>query len=489
MNLKSIFFYKYSKKDPFLIVTNIVSFVKKYLKQNSILQWLFFDLSKILNIPKDILEKRSNQILLNSYEFEKKKFSNNYNFIKIFYDFFILIILLFGFLINSFVYKKNKIKKFDLICDNIYSDGDLDQHRTFANYFNSVLLIGYNDLYLKNKKINLINIKKKFFSYTDFSFKGRILLIVFAFKILLLSLFNKINLFYIFNKLIYDFIKYEKLYSEYNGKYYFNYRFYDTNALQNYIFKKHGGLKTSCFQKNICILSLSCYVYTDTFFTLGVEQGKICRKLGGEIKDIEPVGSFHMEGKWFKEKKDLSKIPDIDILIIGVNVPWPRGCINKDFHNSFYNKFLPWIKKISIEFPNKKIYYKHHNNFMGDNREAKLLLGSKVIRIVDDHSLNGTYGWAYKSKIILSFSSTMIVELLGNNKEAYFIDPNGINTQWYFGIKKLKKFKLNTYKDLKKIILRKNRNPKIIKKNRKFYCLDSKNTKKNISQFLKRKSN
>ena len=31
----------------------------------------------------------------------------------------------------------------------------------------------------------------------------------------------------------------------------------------------------------------------------------------------------------------------------------------------------------------------------------------------------------------------MIVELLGNNKEAYFVDPNGINDQWYYGIKKL----------------------------------------------------
>ena len=487
MNVKSIFFYKYTKKDPYLIVRNLVLFVKKYLRQNSIFQKLFFDLSKILDIPKDILEKRSNQILFNSYEFEKKKFNNSYSYIKIFYDFFVLTILLFGFLINSFIYKKYKIKKFDLICDNIYSEGDIEQHKTFTNYFNSILLIGYSDLSLKNKKLQFINIKKRILNYTDFSFKGRMLLLSFAFKILLFSLFSRVNLFSIFKHIIYDFIKYKKFYSEYRGKYYFNYRFYDTNALQNYIFKENGGLKTSCFQKNICILSLSCYVYTDIFFSLGVDQGEICRELGGEIKTIEPVGSFHMEGKWFKQKRDLSKIPEIDILIIGINVPWPRGCINKDFHNSFYNKFLPWIKKISNEFPNKKIYYKHHNNFIGDSKESKLLLGSNINRIIDDQSLNGTYGWAYKSKIILSFASTMIVELLGNNKEAYFVDPNGINTQWYYGIKKLKKFKLNSYKDLKKTILSKNKNPKIIKKNRKFYCLDSKNTKKRISDYLKKK--
>jgi hypothetical protein len=162
MKLKAIFFYKCNKKDPYLIVRNLVLFVKKYLKQNSIFQMLFFDLSKILDVPKDILEKRSNQILFNSYEFKNKKFNNSYNYINIFYDFFVLTRLLLIFILNSFIYKKNKIKKFDLICDNIYSDGDLEQHVSFINYFKSVLLIGYNDLSFKNKKIQFLNIKKKF---------------------------------------------------------------------------------------------------------------------------------------------------------------------------------------------------------------------------------------------------------------------------------------------------------------------------------------
>ena len=43
----------------------------------------------------------------------------------------------------------------------------------------------------------------------------------------------------------------------------------------------------------------------------------------------------------------------------------------------------------------------------------------------------------------------MIVELLGNNKEAYYIDPGGINDQWFYGIKQLNKYKVNDYKSLK----------------------------------------
>ena len=42
----------------------------------------------------------------------------------------------------------------------------------------------------------------------------------------------------------------------------------------------------------------------------------------------------------------------------------------------------------------------------------------------------------------------MIVELLGNNKEAYFIDPDGINKQWYYGIKYLEKYKIKSYEEL-----------------------------------------
>ena len=88
-------------------------------------------------------------------------------------------------------------------------------------------------------------------------------------------------------------------------------------------------------------------MYSDIFFTLGNNQGKICKDLGGEIKIFKPVGSLFMETKWFNYNQNFSNIPDIDILILGVNAPWPRGCINNDFHNSYYKKFIPWIKKIS----------------------------------------------------------------------------------------------------------------------------------------------
>ena len=486
MHIKSLFFYKANEKKTLKIVKNLVNFIINYLSNNSIYKKLFLSLSLILNIPEKILEKRSRQILFKSYEFEKKRFNKYYDIIYVFSDFFKLFGFLILFLITTFFFKKKKIKNVEIICDNIHSQEDLKQHETFSNYFKSTLLVGYKELKTKNKKISFINIKKKFFSHTDFSFSDRFLLLLFSIKLFIYSLYCRFNFFYIFKFLIYDFIKYKRLYSEYNGKYYFNYRFYDTNILQNYLFKTHGGLKASCYQKNICILSLSCFVYTDIFFSLGKNQGEICNKLGGEIKTFKPVGSFYMEGKWFKQKKDILNLPKIDILVIGINAPWPRGCINDDFHISYYEKFLPWILKISKDFPNKNIYYKHHPNFVGDSRESKILANSNIKIFVDDKNQNGTYGWAFKSKIILSFASTMIVELLGNNKEAFFIDPDGINSQWYYGIKKINKYKINSYKNLKKIIESKITGHHVPKNCRDYFCIDSRNTKKKISYFLKK---
>ncbi len=485
MNFKLIFKYNNKDKQTYKIVKNLVLFVNNFIKKNLIFQNLLYDLSLIFDVPKEILEKRSNQLLFRSYEFDKKKFSKNFNFIYILWDFIILFLFLIFLLINNFIYIKKKIKKFDIICDNIHTISDAETHQNFSKKFKSVLFLSYSKLNFFNNKIKVVNVNKEILNHIDFQLKQRLLLFFFIFKVLLYSLYHRINLLFIFKFIIHEFIKYEKLYSQYSGKYYFNYRFYDTNILQNYLFKKRGGLKTSCFQKNICILSLSCFVYSDIFFTLGNNQGKICKDLGGEIKIFKPVGSLFMETKWFNYNQNFSNIPDIDILILGVNAPWPRGCINNDFHNSYYKKFIPWIKKISKELPNKNILYKHHNNYPGDTREAKLLSDSNIKVIIDDKNLN-SYGWAFKSKLILSFASTMIVELLGNNKEAYYIDPGGINDQWFYGIKQLNKYKVNDYKSLKKLALKKNHKSNgVPPKKRNYYCYKSNNTIEKISNFLK----
>ena len=80
----------------------------------------------------------------------------------------------------------------------------------------------------------------------------------------------------------------------------------------------------------------------------------------------------------------------------------------------------------------------------------------------------------------------MVLELNGNGKEAYFIDPDGKNYQWYYGIRNLEKYRVKTYETLKKIIENNdNKKNKLNFENNDFLCIKSDNTSKNIANFLK----
>ena len=69
-------------------------------------------------------------------------------------------------------------------------------------------------------------------------------------------------------------------------------------------------------------------------------------------------------------------------------------------------------------------------------------------------SINGTYGYLFKSKKILSFASTMIVEALGHGKEAFYIDPSGKGEQW-FKDNFLNKYRIQKYSKLKALLKKK----------------------------------
>ena len=488
MKLKAILTYSPDENDIFKIIKNLTLFIKKYVNENIMFQDMIKKISLTLDIPKSIIEKRTYQIIFRNYNVEKRKFIFKNNLFYICKDFLIVLGMSAFILLSYFLKKKKKIEKFDLICDGLSSYIDIYRHKLLSSNFRSTLLLVNKKLSSNNENTKIINTKSEFFNFVsiDLSLEKRLSLILLLIKIFFSSIYNGFNFTSIFKFIVYDIIKYKKIYSQYSAKYYFNYKFYDTNPIQNFLFKETGGIKTSCFQKSLCLLPLSCFVYSDIFFSLGKEQGKICNDLGGDIKLFKPVGSFFIESTWLKQRKDLEKIPDIDVLIIGMNVPWKYSIVDEDFKNSYYNKFIPWIKKISEDFPDKKIIYKHHSNFAGDTKEKNLLSKTNVKIIANDDSINSSYAWAFKSKINLSFGSTMILELNGNGKEAFFIDPGGLNQQWFHGIKDLEKYRIRNYETLKKII----ENSNIEKSNsssqyNSFHCLKSDNTSKVIADILK----
>ena len=289
--------------------------------------------------------------------------------------------------------------------------------------------------------------------------------------------------------LIYDILRSKHIFSKIQAKFFFTNKFYGTSPIFNFYFKKSGGLTSSCFQKNILAYSLSCFVFSDILFTLGKGQGKICLKLGGKIKKIVPVGSLFMENAWFNKKKDLKNVPKSNILILGINtLKNTRHYVNNNYENSYYNLFLDWINQLALDFPNLKIIYKHHSNYMTDPKERKKILNSKVEILVKDKSINLSYAYAHKSELIISFASTMILEILGHGKKAFYIDPNLKGSQWFDDIKKIHKYRIRSYELLKKLVRDRKKLPKVNKHHKDFYCLASQFTSKKIAKYLMKKN-
>ena len=361
----------------------------------------------------------------------------------------------------------------------------MDWYNGLVKNFNSACLITN---FIPSKKINSEDyfvFKRLLIFNSNLTNKEKIFFFFLCLKIFYYSIRFRENYASLYFELIYDIYKSNHIFSNIQAKYYLNYKFYDTSPIFNYFFKKNGGKIVACTQKNICLLSLSCFVFSDIMFTLGKKQGKICNQLGGEIKKFIPVGSLFMEAAWFKKKKDLKKIPTIDILIIGINtLNNNRHHITNDYKKSYYEAYLKWLHKLSKDFSNKKIVLKHHADYLKDPKEKKILEKLKNIQVVVNHkSINGTYGYLFKSKKILSFASTMIVEALGHRKEAFYLDPSGKGEQWFKDINFLNKYRIQKYSKLKALLKKKNK--KVRKDQSNFFCLKSSNTSKKISNLLK----
>ena len=101
-----------------------------------------------------------------------------------------------------------------------------------------------------------------------------------------------------------------------------------------------------------------------------------------------------------------------------------RFNITDDMRVNFL-EFLKWIKKISIKNPKYNIIYKHHPNFpensILDNEENEILKNSNVKKIIKSSNMEiNTYDYMNRSKIILSYGSSMILEGISEKKKLFF---------------------------------------------------------------------
>ena len=312
------------------------------------------------------------------------------------------------------------------------------------------------------------------------------ILFCFFLKIYIKSLSRNLNYIYFFNLLFFSIIKNYSIFHNNRAKYFMEDRFYNTCSIRNFYFKKFGGKVTTTPQKNIVETCISFFVDTDTFFSLGDEKFSLnrLREFGGRVNKIFPVGSFFLEHDWHRKKKDLTKVPKIDILITGLNPNTWLQLNNLNFKN---HEFVTrkWIKDISKLYPKFKIMVKHHANLKDNEYEKKFFKGSNIISKIKSNSNNNTYGYIQKSEMIFSFGSTTILEAISMSKQGYFIDPGNASKNFLYKLKNLDNIRIKSYEDLNNLI-KKNffqRKKKKYIKNK--YCLKSDKVSDRVFNYYK----
>ena len=466
-------------------VKKINNKIKKYTKEKY-LGFLINEFSNNFKIPKYVIEKETKQIISRNYDYANDKIlkiKSWKNFIKnLFLTFGISILIIFTFFFKKKITKK---KEFEIIVDGALKQNEAFHFNEIIKNFNKVCFISKKK-FLKNKNIYYFNHQNFFITNNSYSLLVRLKFLYFVFLIFITSLISLKNFYFIFFEIIYKLLKYNFIFNSVISKSYIQSKFYDTSALKNYLFKINGGKITSCTQKNLLEVGLSSFINTDVFFSIGKNTGSLLRELDGECKKIFPVGSLYMEADWFKKRKDLKNVEKTDLLVIGINTVLRhyKLHITEAFDKNYY-KFINWVAVFSKKFPKLRIVIKHHANFPHDPKEYEIIKNSNIKLQIINKSVNGSYAHAFKSKVLCSFGSTMIFELLGHNVPGFYVDPNFENQQFFELLPQSKIWRLNNYNKFEKKLLKIIHGKKLEIRNKDFYCLNSKNVSKRISNFLK----
>ena len=67
-------------------------------------------------------------------------------------------------------------------------------------------------------------------------------------------------------------MKYYRIFSIFESKYFIHDRIYHTCAVRNYLFKKNGGSKIFCLQSHLAEGTISVFSDIDILFTFGREN-------------------------------------------------------------------------------------------------------------------------------------------------------------------------------------------------------------------------
>jgi hypothetical protein len=447
---------------------------------------------RYFKIPDTNIRRKFGTLLINCYDFKKGKFNKQIKIRSIFKD--ILLLLVYLFRCAIFARKNKKKNYYGIILYGIEDNKAVFRFSRLLSKFKKPLVVANKNFKTPNKKIKIEALSKLGSVSRNFFNNNFLTILILAIKTFNLSIKSRVNYIYFFNLIVLSIIKNQEFFERNRSKILMDERFYITCPIRNFYFKKFGGLTTSAPQKSICETCISFYIDTDIFFSLGIEKFSQIRALefGGKIKKFIPAGSLFMEHDWYRTKRDFKNVPNTDIIVLGINTGrWFK--INKINQKNYQYTYTNWIKKISLKYPKLNILIKHHesrwnNKFKKENdKEINFFKNTNVKVIFKTQSRNMSYSYLYKSKVAVSFGSTMILESLTLDKPSFYLDPNNNATNFYKGLNNLKNIKISRYSDFEKkmesIIFKKN---KIKIKNVSSYCLKSDKVSDRIFKHLKK---
>jgi len=237
------------------------------------------------------------------------------------------------------------------------------------------------------------------------------------------------NLVYISMRIIDSLFYYRTLFNDINAKYLINHQHYHTDSVKNYLFKACGGNVSAVIQKNIHQYGPNGFFYdADVFFTYGSKTANSAIRLGASFDNVASVGSFFFESRIDPATVDLEMRWHV-ICIGGNGFTTPEVLRFTDTYDSNlddYIEHLKWMHRLSLEYPDLRLGFKHHPGYSG-KFEDDFFQDSNVQLIRDS---DNTYEQAFRSGMTVSWASTVILELRGHGRLAFFLNPGGRNSQF-----------------------------------------------------------
>ena len=392
------------------------------------LEDFYATLSKSYGLKKGTIKHCAKRHVVRRYSYRRSRFPSRLCFRFVPVDLFVHVLKL----VYLWVFSKNRhdaAERCHIIVDDVKSEKELNRVKELLQWFDpqEVTLITTKDLPGSKNLPHRVFVFPYHRYYSRQVCKNVILseLKTNIWKTLWASVKTKTNLFPVLSHVALEYSRAETLFSAISGKFLLQERFYETNAIRNEVFKRHGGVTTIAIQKNIVQLDrIFFYVDADWILALGDRTSERLLQYGGRIEKQIPVGSFfmsiHCQNKLTEKTKSAW-----DIVMVG------QGMVDAmdrlDSYNGFvkdYYSCFQWLVEIQKRHPELRVAIIHHSTSTVDAKEEKIIENSGVVLL---DPLGNSYDAAVSSRCVVTFGSTMGFELLGHRHPVIFLAPRGVN--------------------------------------------------------------